>query len=38
MESAKIGLLVNFRFDFNQFYPFNSPKISLIAKKGLDEE
>ena len=24
-DMAKIGLLTNFKFTFNQFYPFNSP-------------
>jgi len=38
MELAKVGLLVNVRFDFNQFYPFTAPQITLTTKKGLDEE
>jgi hypothetical protein len=37
-NSAKVGLLVNCRIVFDQFYPFRAPSIKFTNKKGLDEE
>jgi hypothetical protein len=36
-DEAKIGLLVQCRIQFDQYYPYRAPQMSFTAKKGLDE-
>lgn len=37
-DMAKVGLLVQCRVLFDQYYPFRAPVIKFTNKKGLDEE
>ena len=36
-DEQKIGLAVHVSFLFDQFYPYQPPKITLTTKKGLDD-
>ncbi len=37
-DDEKVGLLIQVRLTFDQYYPYRAPQVQFTQKKGLDEE